>query len=75
MELHYDPDTDRRCVEFTAAPGIGAHAVSNGPNIDLDPSGYGVGCDIDQTSPRQDLFTLETASMPLQSKHAGALGI
>lgn len=71
MKLHYFPETDSLHIELRAGPGAETREVSDGLNVDLDADGAVVGFDIDRTSQRLDLSTLEAEALPLCSLNAG----
>ena len=71
MKFHYYPETVSLYVEFKAQPGADIIEVAEGFNVDIDADGQVVGIDIDHTSLRLDLHTLETEALPLHSVKAG----
>ncbi len=70
MKLHYYPEKDSLCVEFTTALGTETREITDGMNVDLDAEGEVVAFDIDHASKRLDLATLETRSLPLHATRA-----
>ena len=71
MKLHYYPETDSLYVEFKSGPGTETREVASGLNVDLDANGDVVGFDIDETSKRLDLSTLETEALPVRAYKVG----
>jgi uncharacterized protein YuzE len=71
MKLHYYLETDSLYIELRAAPGAETRGVAPGLNVDLDAAGDVVGFDIDGTSRRLDLTTLETIALPIKTPRAG----
>ena len=67
MKLHYYPETDSLYIELRSGPGVETREVAPGLLADLDAGGRVVGFDIDGASTKLDLFTLETADLPLNT--------
>jgi len=70
MKLHYYPDTDSLYIDLNANPSVDSREVAEGLVIDLDSAGRVVGIDIQHASQVLDLSTLETESLPVDSKIA-----
>lgn len=70
MRLAYYPETDSLYVEFKPIPGTKTREITDGLNVDLDADGEVVGFDIDHSSKRLDLSTLETEALPLRTTKA-----
>ena len=68
MKLQYYPETDSLYIELQPRPGAEVREVANGLNVDIDADREVVGFDIDHTSKRLDLSTLETIALPLKTK-------
>jgi uncharacterized protein YuzE len=70
MKLHYYPETDSLYIELKSQPGTETREVASGLNVDIDARGEVVGFDIDLSSQRLDLTTLETVALPLRTTSA-----
>jgi uncharacterized protein YuzE len=64
MKLHYYPETDRLYIELSAQSSAETREIASGFNADFDQAGNLVGLDINRTSGKLDLATLETVSLP-----------
>ena len=54
MKLHYYPETDSACVEFSRKPGAETREVGDGLNIDLGANGELIGIEIEHASKHLD---------------------
>ena len=64
MKLHYYPDTDSLYIDLSSRPSADSREVARGVVLDFDEEGNLVGIDIDHTSKRLDLKTLEAEGLP-----------
>ena len=71
MKPQHYRNTDSLYVEFTAAPGVKTHELTDGPSVDPDAKGSVAGFDINHALRRLDLSTLKTTALPLQPTRAG----
>ena len=64
MKLHYYADTDSLYIELNARPSAESREIADGLVVDFDAQGNVVGIDVDQTSKKLDLASLEAESLP-----------
>jgi uncharacterized protein YuzE len=64
MKLHYYAETDSLYIDLNSRPSADSREIADGLVIDFDAQGNIVGIDIDHTSQKLDLETLETVSLP-----------
>ena len=67
MKLHYYPETDSLYIELNEKPGADSQEIADGVVLDVQAEGRPVGIDIDGTSERVDLRTLELIALPTTS--------
>ena len=64
MKLHYYAETDSLYIDLNSRPSADSREIADGLVIDFDAQGNIVGIDIDHTSQKLYLETLETVSLP-----------
>jgi len=70
MKLHYYRETDSLYGKRQSVPGVETREIADGFNPDFDAKGWVVGVDIDYASPRFDLSSIDTISLPIRRQAA-----
>ncbi len=64
MKLHTYAETDSLYIDLNSKPGADSLEIADGLVVDFDSEGNVVGIDIEHTSQKLDLKTLEAVALP-----------
>ena len=64
MKLHYYPETDSLYMDLNSRPSADSRIVVEGVVADFDADRNLVGIDIDETSKKLDLRSVEAVALP-----------